>query len=106
MTLRDKVREEFDSDIIEVCAPRQEIRVYYMHDNRGVDWVPFGGGPLYGESARDWALCKAVQLETYRSLLPKACRDWKVVYGVLETRTFPGVFHPVARPTAKAEVVL
>ena len=95
--LRDRIRKVFDYDTIDVCPARQEIRVYYYRDPRGREWVPYGAGPLYGESAIDQAAWLADHVEKYRDLLPKECRAWKIVYGELSTRTYPGQFYPVPR---------
>ena len=94
-SLRDKVRKVFNSDIIDVCPVKQEIRVYFMRDPHGREWVPFSGGPLYDENAKSWAADKACQIEKFRCLLPKACRDWQIVCGELDARTYPGVFYPI-----------
>lgn len=92
--MTDKVQNTFDRHHVQVTAT--EIQVYWMKDPRGVCWVPNGGGPLYGEHAKDTARWLAKHIEEFRSLLPKAIRTFPIVLGELDTRTFPGVFYRAA----------
>lgn len=99
--MTDKVRDDFGYDNIEVMT--SEIRVYYMRDNRGVEWVPANGGPLYRQHAIESAAWLARHVEEYRSLLPKSIRAFPVVFGELNTSMFPGNFYPTRLPAKKAE---
>ena len=91
-TLTEKLRRKFTHDNVQVNTTLERIEVYFMRDSQGKDWVPYGGGPLYGESARESAAWLAAHITEFRSLLPKIVRDWPIVCGCLETRTYPGVF--------------
>ena len=99
LTLRDKIRKVFDYDIIDVSAPKQQILVYFLRDPQGREWVPYGGGPLYRESAISQAAWLARHIAEFRDLLPKACRDWAIVFGELNCRSYPGKFYPMQLPT-------
>jgi hypothetical protein len=92
-SLTDKVREIFDRDNVQVNLKDQRIECYWMLDPRGKVWVPYGGGPLYHDQAKDEARWLAKHIEEFRSLLPKAIKDWPIACGELQTSTFPGIFH-------------
>jgi hypothetical protein len=90
--LNDKIRDGFNRENVQVNLKLRRIEVYWMHDIRGKIWVPYGGGPLYNDQAKDQARWLKAHLEEFRSLLPKKIRDWPIVMGELQTRTFPGIF--------------
>ncbi len=92
----DKVRDTFNHDNVQVNTATQRIEVYWMRDPQGRLWVPYSGGPLYGEQAKDTARWLAKHIEEFRSLLPKKVRDWPIVLGELDCRTFPGTFRQAA----------
>ena len=98
MKLQDRVREIFNCEIVQVDLKQHQIQVYYMRGGDGVAWVPFGGGPLYHQSAINQAAWTTYHIEQYRELLPKDIRDWQIVFGELSTRTFPGQFYPQPLP--------
>lgn len=97
----DKVRDEFGHDNIEVT--HGEIRVYYLRDPNGREWVPYGGGPLYRQQAINSAAWLARHIEKYRECLPKALRGHRIVFGELNTRSYPGKFYPQPLPAAESE---
>lgn len=84
--LTDRVREIFDHHYVQVDAHLRQIQVYWLRDPNGREWVPFGGGPLYNESAKEQARWLKGHIEEFRSLLPKAVRDWPVLVGELDHR--------------------
>jgi hypothetical protein len=98
MNARDKIRDEFGHDNIDIAHTRREIRVYYLRDPRGVEWVPAGGGPLYRQQAIESADWLANHLEEFRELLPKSVRDFAIVFGELDCRTYPGTFRATRVP--------
>lgn len=93
--LTQRIRKRFDRDHVQVNATDKRIEVYWMRDPRGKVWIPFAGGPLYAEQAIEAAKWLQSHLEEFRSLLPKQLRDFPIVLGELDTRTFPGDFYPV-----------
>jgi hypothetical protein len=95
----DRVRDAFGYDNLEVT--HGEIRVYYLRDPRGVEWVPYSGGPLYRKQAIESAAWLARHVEEFRALLPKAIRSSRIVFGELDTRTFPGKFRPQSIPAVQ-----
>ena len=84
-SMTEKVRSTFDHDNVQVNPKLQRIEVYWMRSPEGRLWVPYSGGPLYGEQAKETARWLGTHIE-------KAIRDWPIVVGELDTRTFPGVF--------------
>jgi len=98
-----KVRRRFKHENLEVKGG--EIRVYFIRDSMGLEWVPFGSGPLYRQSAIDYAAWLARHIEGFRSLLPKGLRGHRIVFGELNCRTYPGQFYPMALPPSKEETV-
>ena len=95
----DKVRDIFNQDNLEVT--HGEIRVYFLRDPQGREWVPYGGGPLYRQDAIDQAAWLARHIDKYRLCLPKALRGHRIVFGELNTRTFPGKFYVMTLPPEK-----
>lgn len=91
-SLTDKVRDKFGYDTI--IVERGEIRVYWMKGADGREWVPYGGGPLYRDSAQSHVRWLARHLHEYRQFLPKSIREYPIVIGELDTRTYPGRFFP------------
>ncbi len=93
--LSDKVRILFNADNIDVieCGGNNRIEVYYYQGN-GKTWIPYAGGPLYNQDAKDEMRRIAKGIEEFRSMLPKKIRDYPIVKGRIETNTFPGKFLP------------
>lgn len=95
-SIQNKLRKIFNHDNIEVHG--REIHCYYLR-NRGREWVPFGGGPLYGSVAVDHTAWLARHIETYRDLLPKVIRNYRVVFGEFSD----GKFRPLPLPEKQNE---
>lgn len=91
-SLTDKVRKIYEREGVQVNLSLQRIECYWILDPRGKIWLPYSGGPIYGDAAKDEARWLANHIEEFRSLLPKDIRSWPVVVGELQTRTFPGIF--------------
>lgn len=72
-SITEKIRDTFNHHNIQLDTRARTIQVYWIRDPRGVEWVPYGGGPLYREQAKDSARWLAAHLEEFRSLLPKWC---------------------------------
>lgn len=92
--LTDKMRTIFNRDTIDVIQEggNNRIEVYYCR-GQGKVWIPYGGGPLYNDSAieeRDWI---AKHIEEYNQLWPVSIRGYKIVRGYIDTNTFPGKFY-------------
>lgn len=97
----DKVRDIFHHDNIEVVGG--EIRVYYMRDPQGREWIPYSGGPLYREQAISHAQWLFHHIQKYRECLPKRLRDYGIVYGELSCSEFPGKFRALPAPPEPVE---
>ena len=91
-SLIDKVRDSFNYHNILVDLKRREIQCHWNRNPQGRIWVPYSGGPLYDEQAKDHARWLAGHITEFRSLLPKDVRDFTIVFGELDCRTFPGDF--------------
>lgn len=95
--LTDKVRKGWDRDYVQVVSGR--IEVYWLNTCQKI-WVPFSGGPLYNDQAKDAARDLKASILEFRSLLPKAIRDWPVVVGEIDSQNR---FHEERTPPETTE---
>lgn len=83
--LEEKVRELFDYSNIYLNEADKKILVAYYVTRRppaygGMlsEWIPFSGGPIYGEQALKHCDWLAGHIDKYRELLPKKVRDFSI----------------------------
>ena len=84
-SLAEKVRKTFNRDNISVDLIGNKLLVTFGVTQRPpafgsvwTEWVPFGGGPLYGEHAMSACRWLAAHIEEYRDLLPARVRQFDV----------------------------
>jgi len=76
----EAIRRRFDYSNIYYHTGTNTIYIVWYNQG-GRRWIPYGGGPLYGEYAKDVVKWLANHIETYRDLLPKTAREAKIVTG-------------------------
>lgn len=84
--LANKVRNIFDRGNIDVDTLQETIFIWYgitqrsaSYNNILTQWIPYSGGPLYGQTAVDSCLDLIRRIGEYKGLLPKELQDYKVV---------------------------
>lgn len=97
MSLTDDVRDVFNREHVQVNMRERRIEVYWLRGSDGREWVPFSGGPVYREQAKDQAQWLAGHIHEFRELLPEDVQDWPIVVGELDARMYPGRFYPERR---------
>lgn len=95
----ERLRKTFDYQYDNMMVAHGEIRVYYIRDPQGREWVPFGGGPLYRQQAIDQAAWLARHVDEFRCLLPRHLRQHRIVFGELSSTVYPAKFYPMALPS-------
>ena len=81
--IEEKIRKTFDYSNIKVDSENKRIFVnLYINRNSNKNvsyWVPYSGGPLYGDQAVDLCSWLVNHITTYKELLPKSVRDFVIV---------------------------
>lgn len=83
--LTEKVREIFNAGNIDVNTKREVISVWYgitqrprAYNNIITQWIPYSGGPLYGEQALDHCNWLVKHINEFKELLPKKIRHYSL----------------------------
>ncbi len=83
--LTEKVRDIFNASNIDVNTDKEIISIWYgittrprAYNNIQTQWIPYSGGPLYGDQALDHCAWLVNHIEKYRELLPKRIRDYSL----------------------------